>query len=268
MIEGHGHSFHVRCASSVSVAEVLLRIGPARGTAVPVWPPRRLPNGILLSGVRNGWVSIWSCYEEEEDWSFPLTASLECGGVGFYFDEERWLAEFIRDGRRKGCVDVPSDFVAWENLSLRVARELIAEGRAEEACENEDAWRARMESIPRAEYEAEAQREREDRPDPEALLPFLPPGATVERAWELLTAIERPDDESHERGMDPSDYLEAFAAYLGIPEAAWEPMDDWDALADGDYDDEGAPEGWREFVMLPVPQLRVLWTPGEAPPDE
>jgi hypothetical protein len=83
----------------------------------------------------------------------------------------------------------------------------------------------------------------------------------VELAWELLTEIERApiDEEGEGEAADPEDYLERFAVYLGIRDAAWDPSADADALSDGEYEDEeGLPEAWREFTVLPIDQLRVL----------
>ena len=76
---------------------------------------------------------------------------------------------------------------------------------------------------------------RDEHPDREALRPFLPSHASPDRAWELLTAIDRRQEEegsAEEHSPYAEDYLESFAAYLGIRDAAWDPRADAEVLAE------------------------------------
>ncbi len=102
---------------------------------------------------------------------------------------------------------------------------------------------------------------REERPELEDLRPFLPPHADLERAWDLLTAIDMHSigREEQEPSLAAEDYMDRFAVYLGIRDSTWDPEADSEALAEGDYEDEeGLPDEWQGFVVMAVPQLRVL----------
>jgi hypothetical protein len=249
-------SAHLRFDSREIVADTLGRMGIATGTALPVYPPRRLPPGLFVSPVRNGWVSLWSPMENTRDWFPALTETLECAGVLLEVVESRfWIVELLRDGQLLGRMEQPEEAVKWDDLWARATDSLQAEG-LREPWNDEERVERRMEEIAAGEeYREDMRRMEEQRAQPGTLAPFLPPFAAVERAWELLTTAGTDAESSGYA----EDQLEAFAGYLGIRDAAWDPEDDAEALSEGDYEDEeGLPEGWREFVLLPVPQLRVL----------
>lgn len=262
MIEGlaaSSLSVHVRCTDAGAVAQALLRLGVGRGKPVPVWPPHPLPHGLFLSPVRQGWVSIWSPLEDVREWFPPLAATLECPGVLLeVIESEFWIAELFHASEFLGRVELPTDTVAWDDLWARANESLAAEG-VEEPWLQEERLQERMESISTSEeYQDDLRRLRDEQPAAADLQPFLPPHATVERAWELLSAIDRRG-EGDEDSPYAEDYLEAFAGYLGIRDAAWNPFADAQALAEGDYEDEeGLPEQWQEFRLLPLAALRVL----------
>lgn len=259
-------SAHVRYGSRESVVEALVRLGIGRGAPVPVWPPGRLPRGIFLSPPRNGWVSLWSPLDDLRDWFPRLTATLECPGLVLEVIESQfWIAELFQDERFLGRFELPTDAVEWDDLWARTVDSLESEG-IEEPWEDEERFGARMDEIASSpEYQEDVRQLREERPDVEALRAFLPLHTHVEQAWALLTAIERRPAEGGESEEDEDsspyaeDYMERFASYLGIRDAAWDPRADTEALAEGDYEDEeGLPEEWREFVVLPIMQLPVL----------
>lgn len=256
-------SAHVRYGSRDAVVDALVRLGVGHGAPVPVWPPRRLPYGLMISPVRNGWVSLWSPLEDVREWLPRLAATLECPGVILEAVQSRFLiTEFYRDNDFIGRMELPAEAVAYDDLWARTAESLEAEGLSE-PWEDEGRFSARLDQIAASEeYQQDVAALREEQPEPEALRPFLPPYASVEQAWELVTAIDRdtadgasPDEESSPYAED---YLESFASYLGILDATWDPAADADALSEGDYDEEGLPEGWRDFVVLPIRQLPVL----------
>jgi hypothetical protein len=253
---------HVRYPSQEGVIDALVRLGVGRGAPVPVWPPRRLPYGLFVSPVRDGWVSLWSPLGDVREWLPRLTATLECPGVLMeVIQSQFWIAEFLRDDDFVGRLELPTEAVAWDDLWARTTESLEAEG-VEQPWEDEARFGARMDEIAASpEYQEDVRALREERPHPEALRPFLPPHASLEQAWELLTAIDRREAAGEDEEISPyaEDYLEGFAGYLGIRDAAWNPFADAEALSEGDYEDEeGLPEGWRDFVVLPVPQLPVL----------
>src|SRR5439155_26485998 len=84
-----------------------------------------------------------------------------------------------------------------------------------------------------------------------ALELLLPPRASLDEAVRLLRAGQAgEDDEAGGSEGFVEDALENFANYLGIRDAAWDPRDDRETLATGDYEDtEGLPQGWEEFVL-------------------
>jgi hypothetical protein len=251
-------SAHVRYASQDAVADALLRMGVGFGAAAPVWPPRRLPYGLFLSGVRNGWVSIWSPLDNTREWLPELTATLETTGVLLELIEgEFCIVELLRDGDLLGRLEMPGAAVEWDDLWARTADSLAEEGMVE-PWEDEARFSARMDEIAAShEYREDLRRLREERPGREGLRPFLPPHASLDQAWELLEAVDRGDLDEEDTGLE--ERLEGFAGYLGIRDAAWSPASDLDALSEGDYEDEeGLPEGWRDFIVLPVAQLPVL----------
>jgi hypothetical protein len=255
-------SGHVKYPSRDTVADALVRLGVARGAPVPVWPPRRLPHGLFVSPVRNGWVSIWTPLDDLREWFPRLTATLECPGVGLEVIQSRfWIAELFRDGDFIGRAELPAEAVEYDDLWARTVDSLEGEG-LDRPWEHQARFGARMDEIAASEeYREDLRRLREERPEPEALRPFLPPHASLHQAWERLTAVERREEDTGAEDASPyaEDYMEAFAGYLGIRDAAWDPRADAEALTEGDYDDEGGlPEGWRDFVVLPVLQLPVL----------
>lgn len=251
-------SGHVRFASRDAVIDALFRMGIARGACVTVWPPRRLPHGLFISPARGGWISVWTPLGNLHEWFPELTATLECPGILLeVIESEIWSVEFYQDGRSQGRYALPSETVEMGILQSHAEASLDAEGNQDP---EEDQVLARMEELSESDaYLEDVEEYRQERPDPEVLDAYLPAHATIETAWEILTAIEDRTDDSEEANSQAEDYMEAFARYLGIPDAAWEPFADAEAFAEGDYEDEeGLPEGWREFVVLPIPQLPVL----------
>src|SRR4051795_7837631 len=89
-------SVHVRYGSREAVVDALVRLGVGYGQPVPVWPPARLPHGLLISGPRNGWISLWSPLDDAREWLPRLAATLESPAVLFEVIESRfWIAEFF-----------------------------------------------------------------------------------------------------------------------------------------------------------------------------
>jgi hypothetical protein len=255
-----GISGHVRFDSRETVADALLRMGVAFGAPVEVWPPRKLPFGLFLSPVRMSWVSVWSPLENMREWFPRLCATLECPGVLLQVAESQfWIAEFFQGNEFLGRLELPTEAVEWDDLWARTVDSFEAEG-VPESWDDEARFGARMDAIAASEeYQRDLRQLREERPERSVLRPFLPPHASLEQAWELLTAIDHGDEEDEEATPYAEDYMEAFASYLGIRDAAWEPGADADALAEGDYEEgEGLPEGWRDFIVLPVTHLPVL----------
>lgn len=261
-IEASALSAHVRFPSRDAVVDALNRLNVVQGAPVSVWPPRQLPFGLYVSGERNGWISLWSPLDNVRDWFPQLTATLECPGLILeVIDSRFWIAEFLQDERFLGRVELPTEAVEYDGLWMRTLESLEAEG-VQDPEEDEERFGARMDEIAQSEEHQEAlQQLREERPEREALRPFLPAHAHLEQAWELLWAIDEPGEEigpDDEESPYAEDSMEAFASYLGIRDATWHPSADADALSDGEYEEEGLPEGWREFVVVPIPHLPVL----------
>ncbi|HEU4754488.1 MAG TPA: hypothetical protein VFU47_15370, partial [Armatimonadota bacterium] len=237
-IEVNSVSVHVRYSSQASVADALARLGVARNTPVPVWPPHRLPYGLLVSGLRDGWISIWSPLENVREWFPRLTATLECPGVLLQVIQSRfWVVELFRDGDFLGRLELPEEAVRYDALWALTVESLEAEG-VPEPWEDEERFGARLDEVARSsEYEEDMRRMEAERPAREALLPFLPPHADLNQAWELLTTAEAPEGRGE---FDEPDYAEdsadAFASYLGIRDATWDPREDAEALAEGEYE--------------------------------
>jgi hypothetical protein len=253
-------SVHVRYASLTSLVDAVARLGIARNAPVAVWPPRRLPYGLFVSPVRNGWISLWSPLEDVREWFPKLTASLECPGVLLQVIESKfWIAEFLQDGDLLGRVELPTEAVRYDNLWALTVDSLEAEG-VSQPWEDEERFGQRLDEVARSEEHLDDLRQmQEERPAPEALRAFLPPHASVERAWDLLFAIDHAHEDAElDAETYAEDAMEAFAGYLGIRDASWDPREDAEALSHGEYEDEGLPEGWREFLVLPVVQLPVL----------
>ena len=262
-IEASALSGHVRYNSRETVVDALNRLGVVKGAPVAVWPPRRLPFGLYVSPVRSGWISLWSPLDNVRDWFSGLTATLEAPGVILEVVESRfWIGEFFQDERLLGRVELPTEAVEYDDLWARTVESLEGEGH-EEPWEDEARFGARMDEIAASEEHGEVVEQlRAERPEKEALALFLPPHADLDQAWDLLWAIDREHDEV---GPDDAespyaeDYLDVFAGYLGIRDAAWHPSADTEALAEGDYEDEeGLPDGWRDFIVLPIPHLPML----------
>jgi hypothetical protein len=258
---------HVRFSSQEAVVQALLRLGVCRGAALAVWPPKPLPGPdwawVFLSPVRDGWVSLWSGQPNLREWLPQLSATLECPAVYLAaMDDEFWMAEFLRDGLRVGRCELPTQ--AWEEVILQEWALETLEEQPDAAPEPPDERvAARMEEI----EESEEYREQRDarlaaRPRPEQLAPFLPAHADTTRAWELLTAIDRHQDEAEldeDEYPDALPYMEGFATYLGIHDATWDHAADAETVLAGDYDDEeDLPAGWRDFVALPATHIPVL----------
>lgn len=254
-------SAHLRYSARDSLMDALVSLGVARGVPIPVWPPRRLPPGLFISPVRNGWISVWTPLGNLREWLQQLTATLECPGVLFEIVEgEFWITELFQDEHFIGRLELPSEAIKYDDLWARTVDSLEAEG-VEDPTADEARFGQRMDEIAASEeYREDMRTLDETRPRPEALKPFLPPHASVELAWELLTEVDRPvEDEDEREAAEIEEYLERFASYLGIRDPAWDPGADAEALAEGEYEEEeGLPEQWQEFVLLPIPQLRVL----------
>lgn len=262
-IEASALSAHLRFSDRDTVIDALNRLGVVKGAPVAVWPPRALPFGLYISPVRNSWISMWSPLDNVRDWFPQLTATLECAGLVLEVIESRfWISEFFHDERFLGRVELPTEAVLYDDLWARTVESLEAEGVTDPG-EDEERFGARLDEIADSEEYQEVVRQLgEERPEKEALRPFLPSHADLDQAWDLLWAIDRdseeigPDDEDSPYAED---YLDDFASYLGIRDPAWHPNADADALSEGDYEDEeGLPEGWREFVVVPIPHLPVL----------
>ena len=262
-LEASTLSAHVRFASAETVAEALARLGVVRGAPVPVAPGGQLPYGIFCSPVRQGWVSLWSPLDDTREWFPQLAATLECPGILLQVVEsEFWIAEFFLGRDFLGRMEMPGEAVAYDDLWARTAVSLESEG-VREPWEDEARFGARMDEIAAShEYRNDLAHLAEERIGREDLEAFIPPHADREQAWALLTAIDRrsrKSGDSEEESPFAEDYMEAFAGYLGIRDAAWDPRTDWDTLMENDLDDEvGLPEAWTEFVVLTVPQLPVL----------
>jgi hypothetical protein len=160
-----------------------------------------------------------------------------------------------------GHYELPTEWVEMSYLELQ-AEELLLEQGIREPWNEPVLMDECMDALlAEPAFQRDLEELRAARPTAAQLGPYLPPHARTDRAWELLTSIDRRDDQPDEEGVDDSaePYVETFASYLGILDATWSPQDDEDALGEGDYDEgEGLPEQWRDFVVLPVPHLRVL----------
>jgi hypothetical protein len=255
-------SAHLRYGARDSLVDALINLGVGRGVPIAVWPPRRLPQGLFVSPVRNGWISVWSPLGNMREWLPQLTGSLECPGLLFEVVEgEFWITELFQDEHLIGRMELPTEAIKYDDLWARTVDSLEAEG-VEDPTSDEALFGQRMDEIAASEeYQQDLRELDESRLAPEALQPFLPPHSSLKLAWELFTEVDRPvEDEEDQEPAEIEEHLERFASYLGIRDASWDPSADAEALAEGEYEDEedGLPERWQEFVLLPVPQLRVL----------
>jgi hypothetical protein len=252
-------SAHLRFAEREAVVEALRRLGAIRGAPIAVWPPRPLPPGIFASPPVNGWVSLWSLQDDLDDLLPELTATLECPGVLVEVIESReWRVTLTLDGRDLGTVQLPTELVSYETLMALTADTLQDEGHPDP---DDALFEARAAELVKTEaFRDELRATEAARPTPADLASFLPPQADVKAAWDLLFRIDRDLGEDWmEADYFAEDYAEEFTAHLGIEDACWSPLEDADALAEGDYEEgEGLPAAWREFVLLPTSQLRVL----------
>lgn len=254
-------SAHLRYGARDSLIDALVSLNVARGVPIAVWPPRRLPPGLFISPARNGWISVWTPLGNLREWLPQLTATLECPGLLFEIVEgEFWITELFQDEHFLGRLELPSEAIKYDDLWARTVDSLEAEG-VEDPTADEARFGHRMDEIAASDdYQQDMRELEEARPGPEALQPFLPPHARLQLAWELLTEVDRPvEDEEEREPAEIEEYLERFASYLGIRDPAWDPMADAEALAEGEYEEEeGLPEEWQDFILLPIPQLRVL----------
>lgn len=259
-LETGSASGHVRCAETKSVVAALKELGVVRGRPVAVWPPRSLPHGLFLSSVRNGWVSLWTPLDDLSEWFGELTGSLECPGVLFEVaDELFWATELYRDGELLGRCDLPTEWVEAALLQSLAEEALEREGVPEPQQVSGRLEACMLDLAASSEYRDALEELRAGRFAADDLTPFLPSFATAECAWTLLTACDHPEEESEPGDETAETYVDRFASYLGIRDAAWNPSADADALAEGDYDDgDGLPDGWKEFRVLPLPKLPVL----------
>lgn len=253
-----GSSVHLHYPDREAVIRALSRLDLALDRPIPVWPPRPLPAGFVLSPPREGWVSLWAPFPDQDDWMDSLTGLLECAGLSFHLVPEHYfITNFYRHGCCTAASGSPLSLAREGFLEAQAVEELMADGNQDYT--GEDVM-ARMDEIAReprwrqelAEY---------DRlwPDAARIKPFLPEGASEDRALELLEAGDVPTREIDDLTGHVEEALEAFALYLGVRDATWFPQDDWGALAEGDYDDEeGLPEGWRDFVVVASRRLPVV----------
>ncbi|MCC2669287.1 MAG: hypothetical protein K0Q72_1758 [Armatimonadetes bacterium] len=255
-------SAHLRYGSRESLVDALVRLDVGRGVPIPVWPPRRLPYGLFISPERNGWISLWTPLGNMREWLPQLTATLECPGILFEIVEGQfWITELFQDERFHGRLELPSEAIRYDDLWARTVDSLEAEG-VDDPTVDEARFGARLDEIAASEeYQGDLRALDEEWPEQEALRAYLPPHASLEMAWELLTEVDRaePNEDEEAEPEEVEEYLDRFAAYLGIRDAVWDPTADAEALEEGEYEEEeGLPEGWRDFLVLPIPQLRVL----------
>jgi hypothetical protein len=252
-IETRATSSHLKTTDREAVLRGLQKAADF-GPPLPVWPARPLPPGSLASPPRYDWVSLWGLDEAVHPHVGPLTATLECAGVVFHLlEEDAWLMEVYADGRLTARFSSPEEVVQELTAYELAWDELAAEGDPDEGQLRERA----MAILAERELPEGAPVPRNDLP---ALKPLLPPRGSLEEAARLLRAGEGLDDD--ETGAPDGfveDALETFANYLGIRDAAWDPRDDREILATGDYEDpEGLPEGWEEFVLLPATRWDLI----------
>ncbi|MBM3457371.1 MAG: hypothetical protein FJX77_02380, partial [Armatimonadetes bacterium] len=214
-LEAGGVSGHVRFPDAEGVAAALLRLEVVRGAALPVWPPRPLPHGLFLSPERQGWVSFWSPLDDLSDWFPELTGTLECVGVLLeVLDETLFSVELYRDGECLGRNELPTRGVEQVLLEAAAA-EALAQAEGGDPYEDRarlEAWMAELAESEEFRLQLEAFHTQRFRP--EDLSPFLPPFATPQLAWEILTACERPGEGLEGDDLGADSYLEQFAGYL------------------------------------------------------
>lgn len=249
-------SCHLRMGEREAVVRALRQVADL-GAPLPVWPPRALTPGALLSPERYGWVGLWGVTEPADGWVPRLTGTLECTGAIFrHQEEEYWLLELFRDGRRLLQLSSPREVAAEVAAYERAWEELEREGVADPAEEVERLGDRADRLLQSGELTALPE-------DAAALREVLPASASLQEALRLLRAWDRiaAGEPQAEPAAFVEDALETFANYLGIPDAAWDPRDDLETLLAGDYEDsEGLPLGWEEFVLLPVrrAELRMI----------
>jgi hypothetical protein len=250
-------SAHVRCEDRDGVARVLRELSGG-GLPLSVWPPRALPPGILISPARYGWTSFWGAPTACPEYLPDLAASLECDGLLLLLEPDAyWLAQLFRGRRRVAALSSPAGALVEEVARELAEDELQARGApsAQSTRELLDRARALGES---GELHAVAGFIVNDL---SPFRPLLPRGGSIEEAEALLRAWDRHLARSDEGSTYAfiEDALENFANYLGIRDAAWDPLADWEALAAGDYEDcEGLPEGWPDFILLPAQRWELV----------
>lgn len=243
-------SCHLRCADRDGVLRALRDLDGV-GSPLAVWPPRRLPPGVLVSPERYGWISLWGTTAPCGELLIDVARELECSLVLIErVEDERWVMEVIRDDRRVARFGAPADsldaLVAYE----RAWAEL--EARGEDPTDG-----MRLEEVARPIFEKMESQDggSEDLESVRVLEELLPPGARLEEALRLL----RGEDDDRGETVFLEDWLETFANYLGIRDAGWDARHDAETLAAGDYEDtEGLPDRWEEFVVAPARRLTVL----------
>jgi hypothetical protein len=252
-LETRATSYHLKAPDREAILRSVQETA-ACGAPLPVWLPRPLPPGILVSPVRYAWVSLWAMDEGCRPPMPQLTATLECAGVVFHLlDEAAWLMEIYADGHLTARFSSPEEVVqeltayelAWDELSVEGdPDEEQLRDRAGQILASRD-LPGRAASPPNA---------------LPALEPLLPPRASLEEAARLLRAgHEGSDAEAGDSDAFVEDALENFANYLGIRDAAWDPRDDRETLTAGDYEDtEGLPQAWEEFVLLPATRWDLM----------
>jgi hypothetical protein len=276
---------HVRFADRDAVASALVRLGICHGTPVPAWPPRALPlpgaSWVLVSPVREGWVSIWCGAPGLRNWFPSLSATLECAGVYLAALEECWAMDLYQDGVLLAECAVPP--LVMEHALLDAEAEEVLEelegeeeetpapgellnghgeqGTGEPGGPGADLDAVRAQIAGSQEYREASEARRRARPTLEQLATLVPL-PLAEAAWRVLREHDDYDPvTSTEEPPDPLEHLERFALALGIRDAAWSFEWDADEILDGAYDyeeGEGLPAGWPGFLLLPARALPVV----------
>lgn len=235
-------SAHLRTDAREPVVKALVRAGAAV-SPIPVHPPRPLGEGLLVSPVRNGWVSLYLASEDGVDdgfeWLLDVTEAVDCPAVVFdCIESELWTAELMDAGQWLGRVSRPA--AAWEQVLLA---ELVQEWQV-----SPDSATAAMEVRETPEFQSRLAEMRGSEPEPEAIL----------RCGGRPAALALLDGPPPSGRADQQ--LREFAAELGIVDVDWDPEADLEALAEGDYEAESPdlPTGWSEFQFCPYSRLRML----------
>lgn len=252
-----GSSAHLLYPDREAVIRALARLDLAVEKPLPVWPPRPLPPGFILSPERGGWVSLWSPFPDQDDWLDSLSGLLECAAISLHLVEDAYfIANFYRHGNCIAAAGSPPERARAGFLADQAAGELMAENSDYtdeqlldhmEELAADDRWQAELEAYDRL------------WPDSNRIRPFLQDEAGTSTVLDLLRAASAADPHDNEGFNAVEQALDRFARSLGIRDATWFPQEDWAVLAEGDYDEcDGLPEEWREFVILPSRRLPVF----------